>query len=702
MNRWRFSRTQILLVLILLLALALRLWLWSRPEHPLANDETEYLPVGLDLANGRGFVFYDTYRWLRAPLYPLFLGFFLFVSGDSTRLVTLVQVLLSTATVYLFFLLARRFFAGEQGEQAGLVSALLAALLLPFATFPSLFMSETLFTFLFTAFLVVVLGVPGARARQQWRCVLAAGALLGLCALTRAVAFAFIPLAAVWLVFALRGSASHPFRLGLFFVLIALGTIAPWTVRNAIAYDRFIPLDTGASFSVWAFYEPREELEEIHRQLEAIPNPADRQAYALQKGWGRLREDPAIFLRKLQRAFPLLFRIKPIEDRFLKIPYREPSLAYFSLALLLDDGLYVLITGVSLAFLIFAPTNRGKTLALLWLSYNIAVMIVLHPEARYRQLLFPVMIPPAGWGVVRGKRFLARAQRGLVAKVALFSLILLGWGYCLVSYSPWDWVWVNLQRGYHQTVGQVAWTLGQSEAALRAFERAVDVDERNPETYYDLGRALERLGRLQEAARVYRWGWDVQATYLPCSAALGNVQRRLGLLDQARDSFLGRFVAEGDVVMWSWTHLDVVPAERLDLGAGLDYGYVAGVHAPEVVGGVSYRWTGRQARFRLWPATTGEVQLRFRLAAPRLGESPPVSVDVRLDGRHLTRWTVEPLWGLYETPVFSTEAGTELDIVLQSEVFVPHESVPSSPDVRELGVQVDWVEIVTGITAESP
>ncbi len=712
-------RTLLLLVAILLLALALRLWLWSRPEHPLANDETEYLPVALDLAHGRGFVFYDTYRWLRAPLYPLFLAFFLRISGDNLRVATMAQVILSAATVYGFFLLARRLFKGERGERAGLVSALLAALLLPFATFPALFMAETLFTFLFVAFLLALLRIPEAPPARRWRWTAAAGALLGLCALTRAVGLAFLPLAAVWLWFTLRAGASPAPQaagpvlgavlptwiraLGLPLLLIAAGlvTIVPWTVRNALVYHRFIPLDTGASYSLWAFYEPHEEFDEINRQLEAIPNPAERQSYALGKGLQRLREDPSILLRKTWQAFPYLLRIKPIEDRFLKVPYREPGLAYFCLALLFDDGLYALITVASLAALFFTPADRGKRIALLWILYNVVIVVVLHAEARYRQLFFPAMIPYAGLALSEGRRLLAAAKRGLWWRAAVLLLLLIGWGYCFVTYSPWDWAVVNVRRGFYQTVGQVNWILGRPEAALRAYSQAMDVDERNPDPYYDQAWALEHLGRLEEAAKVYRWCWDVRILYLPCSTALGNVLRQLGQPEQARVAFRGRYVEESDVVSWAWDYLTVPPHEQLDVGDGLDYGYVAGVHAPEEAGGVDYRWTTPQARFRLLPARSGQARLRLRLAGPRLTASPPVRVEAWIEGRQVARWEVGPSWGTYESAAFPVRAGEVLEITLRSESFVPQQVDPASPDTRELGVQADLISLVTEITCRN-
>jgi tetratricopeptide (TPR) repeat protein len=497
-----------------------------------------------------------------------------------------------------------------------------------------------------------------------------------------------------------------------------LATIAPWTVRNALVYRRFIPLDTGASYSLWAFYEPREELDEVNRTLEAIPNPADRQAYASAKWRERLQEDPMILLRKVRDTFPYLVRVKPIEDRFLPLPYHEPGVLYFALALLLDDGLYALIAVAGLAALLFAPNDRGKALALLWLLYNVAVLMVLHAEARYRQLLFPVLIPYAGLALAQGRRLFvprnstptakegdrgAQDRKGpLYGRWVMFAVLLAGWAYCFIVYSPWEWAALNLQRGFHQAWGHVNWALGRPDAALAAYERAVQVDERNPESYYDWGWALQHLGRLEEAAKVYRWGWDTRSHYLPCSTALGSVLRQLGEAEEARQAFRGRYVDEKDVVAWAWEHLDIPPGQYLDVGDGLDYGYLAGVHATESAGGVTFRWTTASAQLRLIPTQSGQTLLRLRLAAPRLGSPAPPLVQVWLGRTLLGKWEVSPGWGSYETAPFPVQAGQRLELALRSATFVPAEIEPASSDTRSLGVQLDWAELVTGITGESP
>src|SRR5262245_9259167 len=184
--RWRkFSilNSRFSILVILLLALALRLLLWSQPLHQLANDEIEYVAVARDLLAGRGWQFYDHYHWLRAPLYSLFLaGSLLLAGGDpapslpsislgtarALHLAALPNIALSVATVYLRYRLARALFGRHSDNRVPLLAALLTGLLWTLATFASLYMSETLFTFLFTAGLLCLVSYRSHEA-GGWR-----------------------------------------------------------------------------------------------------------------------------------------------------------------------------------------------------------------------------------------------------------------------------------------------------------------------------------------------------------------------------------------------------------------------------------------------------------------------------------------------------------------------------------------------------
>ena len=87
-------------------------------------------------------------------------------------------------------------------------------------------------------------GLQHRRSTDRWRWVLAAGVLAGLTILTRANAMVLLlPLAlAVWTVrprFSPRALAVPALL-----VVVAVVTVSPWTIRNAIVLDRFIPVST--------------------------------------------------------------------------------------------------------------------------------------------------------------------------------------------------------------------------------------------------------------------------------------------------------------------------------------------------------------------------------------------------------------------------------------------------------------------------
>ncbi|MEO7913589.1 MAG: phospholipid carrier-dependent glycosyltransferase, partial [Roseiflexaceae bacterium] len=510
----RFARlhSQFSIAMLLLLALALRLLLWSQPLHQLANDEVEYVTVARDLLAGRGWQFYERYHWLRAPLYPLFLAGSLWLSGGdpspglpsislglarTLHLAALPNIALSVATVYLSYRLTLALFGRHR--PAALLAALFSAVLWTFATFASLYMSETLFTFLFTAGLLCLVGQKAQTADGRRRIGLAIGAglLFGMASLTRSISLVFLPVIALWL-FA-RPMTNDKRRRAIWsiivcrsaapilFLLSAALVIAPWTIRNYQAYGRVIPVETGLSYNLWAFNEPRESQEEIFHTLENISNPAERSDYATAKGLARLREDPAILARKLWPGWIYLWRVKAIEDRFLQESYySDVDLPLFTAALLFDDLLFLLITLAGIAGLarcrtqvkrrkvspkallqqLVALFQQPKSLLISWLVYAVTTMLLTHAEMRYRHFLFPVLIPYAAWVLIRKRgvrsqepadRSRSRASHGrssIVNRQSLPRLLIIALLWILItgvwiSTYPREWANQHFMRGWH-------------------------------------------------------------------------------------------------------------------------------------------------------------------------------------------------------------------------------------------------------------
>ncbi|MFV9506078.1 MAG: tetratricopeptide repeat protein [Oscillochloridaceae bacterium umkhey_bin13] len=710
----RYVADKLPLILILLLALAWRAMLWAQPLHQLHNDEVEYVQVARDLLAGRGWSFYEQWRWLRAPLYPLFLAGSLQLAGGDLHLAAWPNLLLSVVLVGLIYQLTREVTPDSRRGPA-LLAALIAALLQTYATFASLYMSETLFSVLFTA---ALLALARWRRRGGLAMVLLAGVLFGLACLTRSAGLVMLPAAALWLTWlqwqrlaaprpvftpgAWRQGLAHLPRLMMPALALGVATvlvIAPWTIRNCQAYGSCILIETGGAYNLWAFYEPRESLETINLTLEAIPNPVDRADEATRRGMERLREDPMILLRKLWPEWERLWSIKPIQDRFLLASwYSDPPPAIFISALVLDDLLYTVVLIASAAGMGLALARRDPLALLMaaWLILFVAASLVTHTEGRYRHFFFMVLIPLAALALHELFRWLTirrRASRptrrsappsptvpnwirlltGIPVALALLPLIL---------YYPLDWASSGASRSLHRALGDLHVVRGQPEAAEKRYWAALDA-ERTPDGWLALGDLRRSLGDPAGAERYYQLAHETIRTYVGATAVWGDLLREQARFDEARTVFRGTFLDQAHLTAWSFLMREPIPQARVQVGDGLDFGYVGGVYLPEAQQGAMARWTTGRAQIRLRASDVppGEpLLLSVRVAAPRPdGSAVPLRICVE---RHCTTLEPAPTWRTFHLLVPNPTDPVEL----RSPTF-------SAPDRRDLGVLLDWAAL---------
>ncbi|MCG8350334.1 MAG: glycosyl transferase [Chloroflexales bacterium] len=719
------------LAFILFLALAIRLALWAQPLHLPANDEVEYVTVARDLLAGRGWQFYDSYHWLRAPFYTLFLAGSLWLFGGNLHLAALPNIVLSVATVYLIYRLTQELIprsslqsapngASSQTQQRWgrafissppLVAALLAAVLLTNGTFASLYMSETLFSFLFTAGLLLLLRwrhraltPAGIRPRSQYATLASAGVCFGLATLTRSLPLFFLPVVLLWML----GIGWRPKRqvqslvqyirarltYAAVFALFVLLTIAPWTLRNCQAYGQCILIETGLSYNLWTFSEPREDQQTIFRTLEQIPNPADRADEATRRGLERLREDPAIMARKLWPNWHYIWRVKPIEDRFLlQNYYADPHPLLFFTALIFDDALYLAILvasvfGLRRALTAAALPRAAALLLALWVLYVLATTMLTHGEARYRHFFFPVLISFAALGLIR-RQITDHEQQPRTKPLLAYHLLPLAACLLLLStfvvYYPWDWALGGAARSWQRMVGDRALARGDLSGAALAYERALAA-QATPDTWLALGNVRYRQGNLVQAEVAYRAAWSLELPYVAASSTLGDFLHTVGRDDEARVVFAGRYIIEQEVIEWSWKHLNPPPVQRIEVGDGLDFGYVSGVYAAEQQQGTWARWTNGAARLRLPPEQGGGGDLtlvQVRLAAPH---HQTTGVTARIcSGDYCQLVTLDPTWRVFSLLMPSAALHSGI-VEVRSPTF-------EAPDGRRLGVLLDWAKV---------
>jgi hypothetical protein len=183
------------------------------------------------------------------------------------------------------------------------------------------------------------------------------------------------------------------------------------------------------------------------------------------------------------------------------------------------------------------------------------------------------------------------------------------------------------------------------------------------------------------AVEAYELGHTARLTYVGASAVLGDLLRETGREDEARRAFRGRYLDQRRLTDWSYQMLRPAAGALVDVGDGLDFGYVGGVYLPEEQQGAMARWTDGRGRLRLSPASEARQMLvTLRAAAPR-PDGRPVTLSVCAGGR----CEDAVLGGAWRTVrVLLPAASGPLE--LRSATFF-------APDGRDLGVLVDWTRV---------
>lgn len=213
------------------------------PDVPEFGDGHNYQVLGRDLADGHGFIrpveFERTGVRIATAEYPPALPVVLAVADklgvDGETGHRMLLCLVGAITVGLVGLVGRRL----GGDAVGLLAAALAAVHPALMNLDVSLGSESLAACLGAAVLLAALAVWDSPTWRRW---IALGVSLGVGCLVRSEFLLLVPV--LLGVLAWRQSEAWPARLrsagiGLAAVVVVL---APWTVRNAVAFHRFVPV----------------------------------------------------------------------------------------------------------------------------------------------------------------------------------------------------------------------------------------------------------------------------------------------------------------------------------------------------------------------------------------------------------------------------------------------------------------------------
>ena len=737
------AHPRILLVGIFLLALVLRLIVWHwREFYPLGGDEQEYLQQALTLLQERRYV---ELRFMRPPLYGVFLAGCILLVDSLVQHLRLIQAIISATTVIPVWLLTREVVLAHNSDgtyagRVGLLAALLCALSYTLAANATELLTETLFLFgltiLFWLLLRTVRHQRQTIGSGRWSAA-AAGLVLGALCLTRSVALPLLPLGAAWLLLnalmsripakAQNGTGEERRHrtlllylyapLGLFLLTFSL-TILPWTMRNYVAYGGLILIDTTGAENLWLDNDPAGR-EAVKAQLYTMGDERlARQRLATQQGLAAIIEHPDHFRSKawneLQHFFALEYSDDLRDRRAIWVPPAEVWTR-----LLLGDGLWLLlILGGSLGlqwgnksiqytagkahcrsnvptFQRFRCTVRDpRWLFVPWSLYILLTALLFHVELRYRLPLYPVLLPytalllAGNWPRIHWQRMVA-----LVLPASIVLLLLLHRPYPALA---WQLGWKH-------------WHLAQAERALERGDRPTARHQAHQALAHDPASALARValartallaGDHSQATLMLRDAIATLPAHPQAHLLLGDLLRQQGDAEAARQSLGYETASLQDLQAWSWSWFTSSPPATIDVGGGLDLGWIRGFHAAE---SGDVRWTTAHATIRLAAVaphvTASDDQariLQLRLAAGRPPGTPAPTLHIQVEQQSLGDFQVAPDWRNYHL-LLPTAANampsTDLVVTLHSPTFTPRTYDRASDDGRTLGVMVDRADV---------
>ncbi len=428
--RSRGRGTLLWLGLIAILGLGLRSYRVVEPLGTPSADSHAYYALSKALyveGSYGGPEFHGSSDW--SPGAPLLYAAAFYASGGAREgTARIIEALLGVASIVAVFFLGERL----GGPRAGLIAALGVAVYPPFIHTTGELMSEP--PAILTLPLAVLAFLWASDRRSLWAWLLP-GLLFGLTSLIRPdylpVAFAFLLLAVI------RVAGQRGWRPGLggaaIFLFAFLIPVLPWTIRNFIVLERFVPISTGdgKALYVGTFLPANGEYQQVkallvkrYRHRDLAPNSA-----------ALARVNPTPLFNRVADRYPQLPRDSALgkiaKQNFSKYFGENPG-AYIGMTLRKVASIWSSGPGEAMG------SSAGRILQLLIVALALGGLGSLGWRRRWWELV--VMAAPILIITAVGAVSLASNRRGEILMSLVFPLAAtaLCWGAtALLSYGQW-------------------------------------------------------------------------------------------------------------------------------------------------------------------------------------------------------------------------------------------------------------------------
>ncbi len=541
-----------LLLIIYVLALGVRLaYLAAHAGDPLFAypmvDSAVYLAAAGRWASGGGL---PDGALPFGPLYPIVLGALYKITAGNLTVLHALQMAIEATGAPLVFLLGRRLGGGAAGNTAtGLLAGVLYALYWPFVYFAGEWLVEPLVIPLLLAGLLFWLRASDERGTNGLIHAGAAGAFLGLSAITRPNGLLVLALVALTTA-VMQRKIAHALAVAAAGILIVLpvaghnyrqsgdwiwvsstGGINFYIGNNAEATGRD---STFPRMRQWTF-EKVEALAEIEAGRPL--SPAEVSGHYFAKGRDFVMKSPGAFLALTARKCVQL--VSGYEMPNVKDPnfYRARS-PFLKWPLFANFGIVLALAVVGVFAGAGQPrgdnqsnrTDHGKrksagrftnarSLTLLFAGFYALSIVIFFVNARYRLPVVPFLLPFSSLGLLAIVQAIRSDRARLVRVGSIFVAVLL-----LAEWNPLGAVTDESQSWFN--VGWAAQKSGRADEALEAYGRVAAGNNWYPLALHNRALIERDAGRTDEALRDLNEAITIDSTYYEAWATLGSVHYR--------------------------------------------------------------------------------------------------------------------------------------------------------------------------------
>lgn len=422
----------IALLLVLALAVALRAWWISYvdvdPQDGRLDDTLFYDRAADALAEGRGYVHlhgYPTAQW--PPGYPFILAGIYKAFGHTVLGGKILNVAAGAATCLLIYMLGARVL----NRKAGLLGALIFALFPSAIQFTAIIATESIFPVIMLLLILLAISF-GRRQDVSPLKLLALGAFAGMASLVRSEAPVLLAMIFIaWI--ATRFSWRRFFGHGAIMAIGAVAVIAPWTVRNALVMNAFIPVSSGAGHTFLTGHRedpydplaifPEAELQEKYSYLPFPEREVKVEREAMKEGLEYMWGHPTEELQYLGEKFRHFYAddsdaLRWVNGRPEPLPLSPDE--YNTWRAITDRYYYAIMAlfVISIPFWISFRDYNRLLLVLVIVGWN-AAHLIFFPGPRYHAPLVPLFSLFAAYLVVVMLQRLFQLFRPLGRKPAL-------------------------------------------------------------------------------------------------------------------------------------------------------------------------------------------------------------------------------------------------------------------------------------------